>query len=137
MAQLNALYKNQILKLNANPQNYGVLKDASHIMKEDNIHCGDSVIIYFLIKEEKIQQICFQAEGCAILKASASIMTEMVKQKDLTFAQEVLESYFDAVRTGNGSGEFEIFNNFKAYPSRAACASLPWNGLAKLLFSRR
>lgn len=133
MGQLKNIYKKKILEYNIRPKNYGILQDPTYIVKEENEQCGDSFILFVKMGEDVINEITFEAEGCAILKASASIMTEMVKNKSHDFARKALEEYFDTIKKGKGTGPFEIFASFKAFPSRIACSRLPWNCLKKVI----
>lgn len=84
---MDDLYRENILDHYNNPRNYGVIEDADISHEEDNPLCGDKIRIDLKLKDGKIDQISFSGEGCAISKASASILTEMVKDQELSLVK--------------------------------------------------
>lgn len=84
---MDDLYREHILDHYNNPRNYGVIEDADISHEEDNPLCGDKIRIDLKLKDGKIDQISFSGEGCAISKASASILTDMVKDQELSWVK--------------------------------------------------
>ena len=97
--ELKELYQEIILDHGKNPRNKGICSDYSHDAKAHNPLCGDKVHVYLkLDKEKKVLDVSFEGEGCAISLASASILTETLKGKDLSFTKKVTEDFLNMVK---------------------------------------
>ena len=97
--ELKELYQEIILDHGKNPRNKGICPDYSHDAKAHNPLCGDKVHVYLkLDKEKKVLDLSFEGEGCAISLASASILTETLKGKDLFFVKKVTEDFLNMVK---------------------------------------
>lgn len=138
--ELKELYQEVILDHNKSPRNYKKLDDANHFAEGYNPLCGDKVNIYLNIEENKIEDISFQGSGCAISKASASLMTSSLKGKSLEEAKELFEKFRELI-TGKGNdqlsiedlGKLTVFAGVKEFPSRVKCASLAWHTMLSAL----
>src|SRR4051794_40129804 len=135
MGTLSSLYQDMILDHNRTPQNYGPLDNANRRVEGNNPLCGDRLIVWLRLEGDHIQDATFEGSGCAISKASASLMTSSVKGK--TRAEAVL--LFDRFRmlvTGELSpedakamGKLAVFSGVSEYPARVKCASLSWHAM--------
>lgn len=139
--ELRDLYQELILDHSKNPRNYHPLKDASHCGEGYNPLCGDHIHIYLTLENDVIKEICFQGTGCAICKASASLMSTTLKGKEL---QEVEELYkkFHALVTGKKEltpedyedlGKLAVFAGVSEFPVRVKCATLAWHTMNSAL----
>jgi len=141
MAEYNELYQQVILEHNKKPRNFQVLEGADHYALGKNPLCGDQFAVYVKLAEDgTIEDIGFQGQGCAISKASASLMTTNVKGKPQAEARQ-LGSEFQKMVTGelnpkteeNHLGKLSIFEGVKEYPARVKCATLAWHTLEAAL----
>jgi nitrogen fixation NifU-like protein len=134
MADLDDLYQEVILDHNKSPRNFRAMAEANRKAEGYNPLCGDHVTVYLRLEDGLIKDISFQGSGCAISKASASLMTAELKGKSEKQAHEL----FDNVRkmlTGetNGSedadrvGKLTILSGVSKFPARVKCASLAWH----------
>jgi len=134
MSELSELYQEVILDHNKSPRNFRKLKDADRTADGYNPLCGDKVTVYVKLDGEMISEISFEGSGCAISKASASMMTESLKGKTAAEA----EALFDRVHkmlTGdpgaNGGaadlGKLAVLSGVCQFPARVKCASLSWH----------
>ena len=140
MSRLQRLYQATILEHNKNPRHFGVLDTYTHHVHGRNPLCGDDYILYLFIDEgDCIQQVSFVGKGCAISKASGSMMAEcvlgqsvdaVVKQKDL-FLNLLHESCTDADK--GQLGALTVFEGVCAFPARVKCAALIWRALEQAL----
>jgi nitrogen fixation NifU-like protein len=135
--QIHALYQEVILDHNKNPKNFKKLKEASLDAEGFNPVCGDHYHIYLQVdKDDKIIDISFDGQGCAISKASASMMTVALKGKTTSEAKVLFEE-FHRLLTGklnpdeeeNHLGKLKIFSGIWKYPARVKCAGLSWHTL--------
>lgn len=135
MADLRDLYQEVILEHSKQPRNYRELGDANHKAEGYNPLCGDHFTVYLKMDGEKIQDVSFQGSGCAISKASASMMTQSVKGKTLEEAEKIFEQFHKLVTGGehNGSredlGKLAVFSGVSEFPVRVKCATLAWHTL--------
>ena len=135
MADLRDLYQEVILEHSKQPRNYRELGDANHKAEGYNPLCGDHFTVYLKMDGEKIQDVSFQGSGCAISKASASMMTQSVKGKTLAEAEKIFERFHKLV-TGAGHngdqeelGKLAVFSGVSEFPVRVKCATLAWHTL--------
>jgi nitrogen fixation NifU-like protein len=133
------LYQDIILDHNRSPRNYRIMEDADRSAEANNPLCGDSLTIWLKLDGDVIGDASFQGMGCAISRASASLMTATIKGKSLRQALEVFE-HFHRVVTGRPEpgdaetlGKLVVFSGVSAYPVRVKCASLPWHALKAAL----
>jgi nitrogen fixation protein NifU and related proteins len=138
--ELKELYQEVILDHNKSPRNYKKLDNANHFAEGYNPLCGDKVNIYLDIEADKIEDISFQGSGCAISKASASLMTSSLKGKSIKEAKDLFEKFRELI-TGKENdelnieklGKLAVFTGVKEFPSRVKCASLAWHTMLSAL----
>ena len=137
MSRSNELYQQVILDHNKNPRNFRVLPDAPLFCEGHNPLCGDHITVYLTLDaEQNISDISFQGSGCAISKASASMMTVFLKGKNIVEAKQIF-SEFHSMVTGELDpetsethlGKLTLFKGVREYSSRIKCASLAWHAL--------
>jgi nitrogen fixation NifU-like protein len=140
MADLSELYQQVILDHNRKPRNFKVLETANRKQDGYNPLCGDQFTLYLDMDGELIKEIGFQGSGCAISKASASMMTTMVKGKTKAEAVEMFNEFHRMVKgeldlesTPNHLGRLTIFAGVREFPARVKCASLSWHTLRAAL----
>ena len=140
MSDLDELYQEVILDHNKSPRNYRVMTDANRKAEGYNPLCGDHVTVYLHLDNGVIQDITFQGSGCAISKASASMMTAELKGKSEAVAQELFEGVHKMLTgEGNGDGTVEKLGKLKIlsgvckFPARVKCASLAWHTVKSAL----
>ena len=140
MADLRDLYQEVILEHSKAPRNYRELKPADRKAEGFNPLCGDRFTIYLQMQGDSIRDISFQGSGCAISKASASMMTQTLKGKTLAEAKELFEQFHQlvtgqAAANGNlaGLGKLAVFAGVSAFPVRVKCATLAWHTLQAAL----
>jgi nitrogen fixation protein NifU and related proteins len=140
MSYSSELYQQVILDHNKKPRNFRKLEDPTHICPGHNPLCGDHLTIYLEIDGETIQDVCFEGSGCAISKASASMMTEAVKGKPVEEVRGIFSQFHDMLTGdmdpssgGHQLGKLAIFEGVKEYSSRVKCASLSWHALVGAL----
>jgi nitrogen fixation protein NifU and related proteins len=138
MSELRELYQDVILEHSKAPRNYRELKSANHKAEGYNPLCGDHFTVYLDLEGDKIQDVSFQGSGCAISKASASMMTQSVKGKSKAEAEKLFEQFHKLV-TGavNGDhdalGKLAVFAGVSEFPVRVKCATLAWHTLQAAL----
>jgi nitrogen fixation NifU-like protein len=139
MADLDALYQEIILDHNRRPRNYGELVGADRSVAGRNPLCGDEMTLWVKVEDDRIADAKFVAQGCAVSKASASLMTTAVKGRTRGEAEELFERVHKLV-TGKlsederkGMGALAALGGVAKFPIRVKCASLPWHALRKAL----
>jgi nitrogen fixation NifU-like protein len=130
---LQDLYQEVILDHNKRPRNFHAIEDGQKA-EGYNPLCGDRVIVYVQVKDGRIVDASFEGSGCAISKASASLMTEAVKGRTLPEAQELFERFTRMITRGvdepvEDLGKLSVFAGVRQFPVRVKCASLPWHTL--------
>jgi nitrogen fixation NifU-like protein len=127
---LEDLYQELILDHYQHPHHFGVLENPTHHAHGANPLCGDELDITLLIEDGRVKDIAFKGDGCAISKASASIMTDELVGKTLEEAKALFEE-FHALLTGEGLGvrlnKAKAFSGVKEFPARVKCATLAWH----------
>ncbi len=136
MSDLRDLYQEVILDHNRHPHNFGELDGADRHADGHNPLCGDRLAVYVNLDGERIADVGFLGSGCAISKASASLMTDAVKGRTLDEARRLFEQFLalvtddDAVRLDDAAlGKLAVFAGVRDYPTRVKCASLAWHTL--------
>jgi nitrogen fixation protein NifU and related proteins len=138
MPELRDLYQDVILEHSKRPRNYRTLEAANRTVEGYNPLCGDHFTIYLNVGDGHIRDISFQGSGCAISKASASMMTQAVKGKRTEEAEELFEKFHHFV-TGRNSvesndlGKLAVFAGVSEFPVRVKCATLAWHALRAAL----
>ena len=142
MSELSDLYQQAVLDHNNRPRNFGRLENANGSAQGYNPLCGDIINVEVVLDGDKIREVGFQGEGCAISKASASMMTELVKGLDKKSAGELFETFHSSV-TGESDmdmmeaidklGKLAALSGVSAFPMRVKCASLAWHTLKAAL----
>ncbi len=140
MSELKALYQELILDHNKTPRNFRKMEDASKTVEGYNPLCGDHYTIYLKMNGDIVQDISFTGSGCAISKASASVMSSLVKGKTRVEAERLF-SMFHQLVTGEMRGEEHLeelgklaaFSGVSEYPARVKCASLAWHTMKSAL----
>ncbi|MHA1107727.1 MAG: Fe-S cluster assembly sulfur transfer protein SufU [Alphaproteobacteria bacterium] len=134
MSDLADLYQDVILDHSRHPRNFGAPEQANREAKGNNPLCGDRVTIYLQIDGDVIESAGFDARGCAISLASASMMTEMVKGKTVAEARAIFDRFHRLVTSGEGGGEgldeIEALSGVREFPTRIKCATLPWHAMS-------
>ena len=134
MSELSELYQQVILDHNKKPRNFGRLEGASQTADGYNPLCGDQLTVYMQLAGDRVEGVSFEGTGCAISKASASMMTQAVKGKTREEAETLFGEFhrmvtgeLDEEATPNGLGRLKIFAGVREFPARVKCASLPWH----------
>jgi nitrogen fixation NifU-like protein len=142
MSDLRALYQEVILDHNRNPRNFKVLADADRLVEGFNPLCGDHYTVYVKMDGDRIQELTFQGSGCAISKASASVMSMLLKGKTKEEALDWFEKFHQLVRGEAGGtdllermGKLAAFAGVSEFPARVKCAILPWHTMKSALVS--
>ena len=124
------LYQQLIIDHNQNPKNYHELENASHSADGHNPLCGDVITVSFIEKDGIIEDIAFMGSGCAISKASASIMTSTLKSMKVDDAKVLFEKFHTLATTGESPhdmGKLSVLSGVHKYPARVKCATLAWH----------
>jgi nitrogen fixation NifU-like protein len=138
MPDASELYQSVILDHNRAPRNYRPMEGADRQAEGYNPMCGDQLKVWLKLDGDRIADVSFQGSGCAISKASASLMTTAVKGKTRAEAQRVFESFHRMV-TGQGGptddmpARLAVFAGVRAFPTRVKCATLSWHALKSAL----
>jgi nitrogen fixation NifU-like protein len=134
MPDLKALYQEVILDHNKNPRNFKKLENADCSVEGYNPLCGDHYTVFLKLDGEIITEITFIGSGCAISKASASVMSTILKGKTRAEAEELFEKFHHLVRGEmkdrghiDELGKLEAFAGVSEFPARVKCAILPWH----------
>jgi nitrogen fixation protein NifU and related proteins len=139
MSDLRDLYQELILEHSKAPRNYRESPAANRKAEGFNPLCGDRFTVYVTMDGNSIRDVSFQGSGCAISKASASMMTQSVKGKSAAEAEKLFKSFHRLV-TGldhsNGDaelGKLTVFSGVSEFPARVKCATLAWHTLQAAL----
>lgn len=139
MSSLSELYQNVILEHNRSPRNYRVLEDANRSAEGNNPLCGDRLTLWLKLEDGVIRDLGFQGSGCAISRASASLMTTAVKGKTEAEAGELFDRFHRLVTGTLEPGQAEtlgklaVFSGVSEFPVRVKCATLPWHALRQAM----
>ena len=127
---LNDLYQQVILDHSKSPRNYSKLEAANRTAQGHNPLCGDHVTMYLHLDGNTVKDISWQGSGCAISRASASILTTAVKGKSIAEVKSLFAQVHDMVTTGKSNGDLgklAVFAGVHKFPARVKCAILPWH----------
>ena len=140
MSDLTDLYQEVILDHNRRPRNFGVLPGATHVARGHNPLCGDRLTLYVKVDDGRITGVMFEGSGCAISKASASLMTDAVKGQTVANAAALFERVHAMVTTppdqavdAGSVGKMAVLAGVREFPVRVKCASLAWHTLMAAL----
>ena len=140
MSELRELYQQIILDHNKNPRNFGKLEKANRVQEGFNPLCGDHLHVYLDLDEDVIQDIHFEGSGCAISKASASLMTALLKGKTRAEAEELFDRFHGLVTADTDAsvdleayGKLAVFAGVREFPMRVKCATLAWHTMKAAL----
>lgn len=136
MSELSDLYQEVILDHNKNPRNFREIASATQTADGNNPLCGDALRVYVEMEDDLVKDVAFKGSGCAISKASASMMTQVVKGKTREEAEVLFDEFhkmvtgeLDAEGEDNHLGKLKIFAGVLEFPARVKCASLSWHTL--------
>ncbi len=134
MSELRELYQEVILDHSRNPRNFGHHEPSNRHAEGHNPLCGDRLTIWAEVEDGRIKDVSFEGRGCAISVASASLMTEMLKDHTVAEAEKIFET-FHAVVMGDDSGldKLRVLAGVRDYPMRVKCATLAWHTLKSAL----
>ena len=136
--EIGGLYQRIVLEHCKRPRNFGALKDANRKACGDNPLCGDHIDVYVRLERGAILDITFAGVGCAVAKASASLMTEAMMGRDAVGGQALLQKFQQMVGAGCSEpdpelGDLRAFADVRDFPSRVQCAMLAWDALRTVL----
>jgi nitrogen fixation NifU-like protein len=127
---LNDLYQQVILEHAKSPRNFRVMEDATCVANGTNPLCGDNYTVYLKMDGDRVLDASFQGSGCAISKASASLLTASIKGKTRAEVEQLFDQVHDMVTTGHADdsmGKLAAFAGVHKFPSRVKCAILSWH----------
>jgi nitrogen fixation NifU-like protein len=138
MSELSELYQEVILDHNRRPRNFRVIEAPSHHAEGYNPLCGDRLRLFVTVEGDRIADVAFQGSGCAISKASASLMTDALKGRTVTEARDLFERFHRMVTTPPDApvedlGKLSVLAGVREFPVRVKCASLAWHTLKAAL----
>ena len=143
-AELRELYQTVILDHNKNPRNFGAVEAASHRAAGHNPLCGDQIELTVRVANGTVEDVKFEGSGCAISTASASIMTQIVKNKPVAEALALFDGFHDLVTAPleepvdrDALGKLAVFAGVREFPVRVKCATLAWHTLLKNALDER
>jgi nitrogen fixation NifU-like protein len=135
MSELRDLYQEVILDHNKRPRNFGPLEAANRLAVGHNPLCGDKLTLYVRLDGDRVSDVRFEGSGCAISRASASMMTDAIKGKSAAEVDALFDGFHKMVTSTPGSepdaglGKLAVFAGVAEYPTRVKCASLAWHTL--------
>ena len=132
MSELTDLYQEVILDHNRRPHNFRAIESPSAKQEGYNPLCGDRLTLYITLDGDVIKDAAFQGQGCAISKASASLMTDAIKGKTVAAARDLFEHFHAMITSDTDSvaedlGKLSVFAGVREFPTRIKCASLAWH----------
>jgi len=140
MSDLRDLYQEVILDHNRRPRNFRHMDDADRVCEGYNPLCGDRLTLFVDLDGDVIRDVAFEGTGCAISRASASLMTDALKGKTLAEADALFDRFHQLVTSSTdapadtaGLGKLAVFSGVREYPSRVKCATLSWHTLRAAL----
>ena len=139
MAGLSDLYQEILLEHNSKPHNFKTLEEVSHTSDGFNPLCGDQISLFLKVVDGVIDDVGFQGTGCAISRASASMMTQSIKGQTLEKAEEIFDAFHYMITEPDGEldldtlGDLETLSGVNEYPTRIKCAILAWHTMKAAL----
>ncbi|MGE3760930.1 MAG: Fe-S cluster assembly sulfur transfer protein SufU [Kofleriaceae bacterium] len=139
MSDTDALYNAIILDHDRSPRNMGPLRGATHSATADNPMCGDTVTMHAIVEDGRVRDVTFEARGCALCRAAASLLTERIMSAPLDEIDAVIDT-FEGFLTGSDAdrrtvdlGDLRTFEAAKRVRARRTCMLLPFRAIAKAL----
>jgi len=136
VSDLRELYQQVIVEHSKKPRNFKELEGASASAEGFNPLCGDQLTVYLVMDGDTVREVAFKGSGCAISKASASLMTTAVKGKTREQAEELFDRFRAMVTSEHGApidedelGKLAVFSGVREFPVRVKCATLAWHTL--------
>ena len=139
MAGLSDLYQEILLEHNNKPRNFKSVEDANQTAEGYNPLCGDQITLSLKVIDGLIDDVGFQGSGCAISRASASMMTQSIKGRSVEQAQHIFDAFHHMITEPEGEidsdilGDLETLSGVNAYPTRIKCAILAWHTMKAAL----
>ena len=139
MSGLSDLYQEILLEHNSKPRNFRKLEDANSTAEGYNPLCGDQITLYLKVVDDVVEDVGFQGVGCAISRASASMMTQSIKGRNLDDAHVIFEAFHNMLTHPNEEpdydtlGDLETLSGVNEYPTRIKCAVLAWHTMRSAL----
>ncbi|MDO4775882.1 MAG: SUF system NifU family Fe-S cluster assembly protein [Cardiobacteriaceae bacterium] len=140
MNDLKALYQEVILDHSKKPRNFRMIDPCTHSATGHNPLCGDNLKIFVVLENDRIADVSFVGDGCAISKASASLMTDMAKGKTLEEFTSLYNDFHHVATTQDpipeAMGKLRVLAGVRDYPARVKCATLAWHTLDAALHNQ-
>ena len=139
MSGLSELYQEILLEHNSKPRNFRKVEDANQTSEGFNPLCGDQITLYLKVIDGLIDDVGFQGTGCAISRASASMMTQSIKGQTVERAQEIFDAFHHMITEPGAEldydtlGDLETLSGINEYPTRIKCAVLAWHTMKSAL----
>ena len=139
MSDLSELYQEILLEHNSKPRNFRKLEQATQSAEGYNPLCGDRITLYLNLEDGVIADVGFQGSGCAISRASASMLTQSIKGQSVAKAQEIFEAFHKMLTEPGAEMDYEILGDLEtlsgviAFPTRIKCAVLAWHTMQAAL----
>jgi len=138
---LRELYQEIILDHSRHPRHFGALASANHVAEGHNPLCGDRVKVYLRVDaNDRITDVSFEGRGCAISVASASLMTELLRERSIADAEKLMGGFLHLVKGEDAAGlvaddreQLEVMAGVSAFPMRVKCATLAWHAMKAAL----
>ena len=135
-SEIADLYQEMIVDHSRRPRNFRRLEHVTHQAEGFNPLCGDRVRVYVDLDKDIVRDVSFEGDGCAISKASASLMTESINGKSRNEVERLFSRFRDlatGVGDGGGLGKLAVFSGLRGFPTRVKCATLVWHTLRAAL----
>ena len=135
MSDLDELYQEIVMEHNWKPHNFRALDDANRTSDGFNPFCGDAVTVYLNVEDDVVKDVGFQGSGCAISRASASMMTDSIKGKSVAEVEHLFGAFHDLLTRPDEEpdseelGDLEVLAGVSEFPTRVKCATLSWHTL--------
>ena len=139
MADLGELYQEILLEHNSKPRNFRRLEQATQSAEGYNPLCGDRIALYLNVEDGVIADVAFQGSGCAISRASASMLTQSIKGQTVAKAREIFQSFHQMLTQPGEELDYEVLGDLEtlsgvvAFPTRIKCAVLAWHTMQAAL----
>ena len=141
MTELDVLYQELIMDHNRKPRNFGELQNPDREANGHNPFCGDTITLHLKLDKTRVIEVGFQSAGCAISKASASMMTEAIKDKPQTEINKIFDAFHnmltknskDGLDSKDELGDLTVLSGVSQFPTRVKCATLSWHALQAAL----
>lgn len=139
MSGLSDLYQEILLEHNSKPRNFRKVEDASTTAEGYNPLCGDQITLYLKVVDDVVEDVGFQGVGCAISRASASMMTQSIKGKRLDEADGIFNAFHEMITRPDAEPDYDILGDLETlsgvneYPTRIKCAVLAWHTMRSAL----